>query len=140
MRLYETLLTTSPYRTPPVHSYVDILVAAEPMHTTILQPSEGTPAQLPSQESAAQAQAADQPQQAQHAQQMQQSQMGGQQGGAVGGVLRKPKLVGIGHMCRAINDLTGGATSTHAAMCSHRLPRCVMLCCCCSCSGCTLVL
>ncbi len=53
---------------------------------------------------------------AQHAQQAltasQQAQQGlsceAQQGAPPGGVLRKPKPVGIGHMCRAISTLTGG--------------------------------
>lgn len=63
-----------------------------------------------------QVQRSQQPQhgQSQQAQQAQQegSPTGLPQGSKVGGVLRKPKLVGIGHMCRAVNDLTGGKLAT----------------------------
>lgn len=48
------------------------------------------------------------PQPQQQAQQVVKAQPGVGQGVTVGGVLRRPKLVGIGHMCRAINELMGG--------------------------------
>ena len=49
----------------------------------------------------------------------------------LGGVLRKPKPVGIGHMCRTISTLTGGELWLHlsyavrclttVSSCSHKL-------------------
>ena len=62
----------------------------------------------------ADAQQAEAEQPAQHAQQdfnsnAQQAQQGtSSQVTSLGGVLRKPRPVGIGHMCRAISTLTGG--------------------------------
>lgn len=54
----------------------------------------------------------DEPKQAQQAQQEGQDlnleAQQAQQGLPAGGVLTKPKPVGIGHMCRAIGALTGG--------------------------------
>ena len=98
-----------------------ILYTAEPMHTTTLQLEQSTAAPTRAEGDGSQpqqAQAADLnqssqqgplSQQASQAQQAQQGlQQGVQQKGPVGGVLRKPRLVGIGHMCRAVNDLTGG--------------------------------
>lgn len=41
-----------------------------------------------------------------------------QQGMPAGGVLRKPKPVGIGHMCRAISTLTGGIAFIMSRCCN----------------------
>lgn len=80
-------------------------------------------------------QAADPPQQgsnsqAQHAQQ--EPSTHGDHTVSPGGVLRKPKPVGIGHMCRAISTLTGGEL---CQLCF--VHDCIQVKCCCYAACCT---